>query len=78
MVRECMFEGIPMSRVNIIFDSPAFISAICKDGGQQYKCHHISQIAPPITIMFTLLDCLVHSDFKNNIFRIIGRDCIQV
>ena len=36
----------------------------CKDGGRQYKCHHISNSTSPKAILLTLLDSLVDSDIK--------------
>ena len=44
--------------------TPAFTSAIFKDGGRQYKCPHVSNTASPRAILLTLLDSLVDSDIK--------------
>ena len=50
------------------FFSPlAFISAILKYGGRQYKCYHISNNR---AIMFTLLDSVVDSDIVNIILHL--------
>ena len=49
---------------------PAFISAIIKDGGRQYKCPHVSNTAPPRAIVLTLLDSLVDSDIKYVVCRL--------
>ena len=42
----------------------AFISAIFKDGGRQYKCPNISKTTTPRAILLTLLDSSVDSDIK--------------
>ena len=59
MVHECMFMGLRFQIYNYLAP-PAFISAIFKDGGRQYKCPHISNTTSPRAILLTLLD----SDMK--------------
>ena len=49
--------------------SPAtFILAIFKDGGLQYKCHHISKTTSPREIMLMLLDTVMDSDISRGIY----------
>ena len=44
------------------FAPSAFISAIFKDIGRQYKCYNISNSASPRAIILTNLDSIVDSD----------------
>ena len=43
----------------------AFISAIFKDGGRQYKSPNISTTTSPRAIVLMLLDSVVDSDIKH-------------
>ena len=63
MVCHCMFQETPISNIQL-FGSMAFISAIFKDGGRQYKCPHISKTMSPRAILLTLLHSLVDSYIK--------------
>ena len=57
--------GDPDNKYTTNYLAPAaFISAIYKDGGRQYKCSHISNNTLPRAILLTLLDSNVDSDIK--------------
>ena len=55
MVCEYICFRVFLFQIYNLFAPPAFISAIFKDGGRQYKCYNISNTTSPRAIIFDVV-----------------------